>query len=877
VVLVSSWRARAFVLGVLVGCTVVGITASAAAAALPDSRAWELVSPVNKLGNDIAGDTGRTYASAGESPGSPAAASFVSIGGFADVHGTGLVTEYLAQRDGRPGTNGWVTHGITPRQDPLSLLAIPNNFEPGYRAFAADLSKGVYRSWSPGLTDAPNVAHVPNLYVRGDLRTPGEGFYQLITNAPTLLPPPRLFDPNNQPQFPVVADSTRDMEHLLFESTQNLTNDARGTAIKLYKVDGATTRLIAANPDCGEAVGQCSSVGATRLIYTLRVLSADGSRVTFANNPGSRLFQLDDRGTAATNDDALVQVNTSESLTPDAVTAPAQYAIASMDGSRVFFISDEDLTGARVNGLYMWARQDTNQTQQVSVNATGGTYTLTFRSQIIHGAGDLTNGSNTITGANGPFIVGQTLTTADPTRAAEIPAGTRITAISGNTLTLSRNMTADLAGERLEASLDSTTGPLPPAGASAAQLQTALGALSGIGVGNVTVSSPSAGTYDVTFSGGLAGVNVAQLTADPTNLTGGTATTSITTPIHNLTRIAQISGGVIGASNDGHHLYFATISGLAGDPPTGGRSIYYWHDGTLSFVGAVRPADLGPVTNIELWIFNPKVSRVSPDGRTLMFELVDGTGLVPRYDGNTCPQSLNPNNSGRGCSQVFVYRADRSRPDRPDVVCASCPPRGTPVTDSAWFTRRTGSSVTFLTFHLNHVLSDDGRFVFFSSTDPLLPEDTNGKFDAYEYDIVTGTTSLLSTGKDPSDSFFMDASDDGHDAYFVTRQRLVGWDTDSAYDLYDARVNGGFPDPPAAAPECTGSACQGPSTTPLPVSPLASNTFNGLGNETPARPAHRTTRCKRGKVKRRIHGRTRCIKRRHHKARHHRTRRHARH
>jgi hypothetical protein len=873
-VLVSSWRARAFVLAVLAGCTVFGMGASAAAAGLPDSRAWELVSPVNKLGNDIAGDTGRTYASAGESPGSPAAASFVSIGGFADVHGTGLVTEYLAQRDGRRGTNGWVTHGITPRQDPLSLLGIPNNLEPGYRAFSADLSKGVYRSWSPGLTDAPNVAHVPNLYVRGDLRTPGEGFYQLITNAPALLPTPTLFG-SNLPQFPVVADSTRDMQHLLFESTQNLTNDARGTAIKLYKADGATTRLIAANSDCGEAVGQCSSVGAVVQRYTLRVLSSDGSRVTFANNPRRRLFQLDDHGTTATGDDALVQVNTTENLEPDSVTAPAQYEIASTDGSRVFFISDEDLTGERVNGLYMWARQDTNQTQQVSVNATGGTYTLTFRSQIIHGTGDLTNGSNTITGANGPFIIGQTLTTADHTRAAEIPADTRIIAISADTLTLSRNMTVDLSGERLEASLDSTTGPLPAA-ASPAQLQTALGTLNGIGAGNVTVTSPTAGTYDVTFTGGLAGVNVAQLTADSANLGGGTATTSITTPIHNLTRIAQVSEGVIGASNDGRHLYFASLSRLVGGQPDGNRAIYYWHDGTLSIVGAAVGADLGPVTNTNLWSAIPKVSRVSPDGRTLLFELVDGTGLAGRYNGRICT-IFNPNNNGDGgCSQAFVYRADHSTPERPDVVCASCPPRGTPVTDSAWFTRRTGSSVTHLTPHLNHVLSDDGRFVFFSSTDPLLPEDTNGKFDAYEYDIFTGTTSLLSTGKDPSDSFFMDASDDGHDAYFVTRQRLVGWDTDGAYDLYDARINGGFPDPPATAPECTGAACQGPTATPPPVSPLASSNFNGLGNETRARPAHRTTRCKRGRAKRRIHGRTRCIKRGHHKARHHRTRRHAR-
>jgi hypothetical protein len=873
VVLVSSWRARAFVLSVLVGCTILGIGASAGAAALPDARAWELVSPTNKLGNDIAADSMRTQVSVRESPGSPAAASFISLGGFSDVHGTSLATEYLAQRNGAPGTSGWVTHGITPRQDPLSLFAIPAGFEPGYRAFADDLSKGVFRSWSP-LTDAPNVAHVPNLYVREDLRTAGEGFYQLVTNAPTLLPTPTIFGPN-QPKFPFFADRTPDMQHLVFESQQNLTADARGTAIKLYKAEGGTTRLIAANPNCGATVGQCSQVGATSLHYVRRVLSADGRRVTFSNGPGSRLFQLDDRGTSTTNDDGLVQITTSENSTPQ-VTAPARFEIASVDGSRVFFSSDEQLTDGGGSGLYLWARQDTNQTQQIAVNATGGTYALTFHSQITHGTGDLTNGSNSITSANGPFVVGQTV------KAPGIPAGTRIVAISGNTLTLSNNATTDATTQRLDASLDSSTGPVPAA-ASAAQIQDALAALDGIGAGNVTVTSPSAGTYNVTFTDALAGVNLAQLTPETTNLTG-TATTTITTPIHNLTLVVTVPAadtGAIGASNDGHHLYFASLAGLVGGQPVGERAIYYWQDadgtpgGTLSVVGPTVSADLGAVTNFETWKFVPKVSRVSPDGRTVLFELVDGTGLPPRYDGHTCAINNNPNNSGNGCSQVFVYRADHSTPQRPDIVCASCPPRRVPPTESATINTRTGSSISYLTPHISHALSDDGRFVFFNSTDALVPEDTNGKWDAYEYDTATGRTSLLSTGKDPNDSYFMDASASGHDVYVVTRQRLVGWDSDTAYDLYDARVNGGFPEPTPATRECTGAACHGPTTPRSPSTPLASTHFKGLGNETPAKPAPRPTRCKRGKIKRRIHGRTRCIKRKHHRRRHH-TRKHTR-
>jgi hypothetical protein len=863
-VLVSFWRARAFVLSVLVGCIVLGMGATAGAVGLPDSRAWELVSPTNKLGNDIAGNSLRTYAAAGESPGTPAAASFISLGGFADVRGTAIATEYLAQRDGGAGTSGWRTHAITPRQDPLTLIAISRGFEPNYQAFSADLTKAVFRSWSP-LTDAPNVARVPNLYLREDVRTPGEGFYELLTNAPTLLPAPTLFGVS---KIPFVADSTPDMQQLLFESQQNLTSDASGTSTKLYKVDGATTRLITADPNCGGGVGQCTTAGQSALAqqYVARTISPDGQRVTFTQGPVSRLFQLDDRGTSTRTDDGLVQITTSERRTPDP-TSPARYELASVDGSRVFFSSDEQLTDDPGTGLYLWARQDTDQVQQLIVNASAGTYTLTFRSQLTHGTGDLTNGSNSVTNTSGAFFLGQTLT------APGIPAGARIAAISGGTLTLSTNATTDAPGQSLTASLDATTSPIPAA-ATPAQLQSALAALNGIGTGNVTVTSPTAGTYNITFTGALTGVNLAQLQTDTTALTG-TSTTTITTPIHNLTHIAPLVEGVIGASNDGHHLYFATGPGLVGGQPLGARAIYYWQDvnsppgGTLSIVGAVQGADLNPVTNTSLWTFTPKVSRVSSDGRTFLFELSDGTSLPSRYAG-ACPQGNNPNNSGNGgCSQVFLYHADRSRPEDPNVTCISCPARGVIPTDSALVNVRTGSSVTNLTPHLSRALSDDGRYAFFNSPEALVPEDTNGKYDAYEYDSLTGATALLSTGKDPSDSYFLDASANGHDVYFVTRQRLVGWDTDGAYDLYDARVNGGFPEPAPITPECTNTGCQGPTTTPPPTTPLNSTNFQGQGNQTQATPAPRPTKCKRGHVKRRIHGRTRCIKRKHHKTKHH--------
>lgn len=64
------------------------------------------------------------------------------------------------------------------------------------------------------------------------------------------------------------------------------------------------------------------------------------------------------------------------------------------------------------------------------------------------------------------------------------------------------------------------------AAATAATVQTALEALSNINVGDVAVSGSTSGPYTVTFTGPLAGANVAQMTATPT---GGTGTVTIAT------------------------------------------------------------------------------------------------------------------------------------------------------------------------------------------------------------------------------------------------------------------------------------------------------------------------------------------------------------
>jgi hypothetical protein len=126
-------------------------------------------------------------------------------------------------------------------------------------------------------------------------------------------------------------------------------------------------------------------------------------------------------------------------------------------------------------------------------------------------------------------------------------------------------------------------------------------------------------------------------------------------------------------------------------------------------------------------------------------------------------------------------------------------------------------------------LTDDGR-VFFTPEDSLVPADVNGTFDVYEFDGKTGAVHLLSSGKGREPSEFAAATRDGDDVFFVTRQPLVGSDVDTALDLYDARVSGGFPEPDSAPTPCIDGACQAAAGTPPGQLTAATAAVRGRGN-----------------------------------------------
>ncbi len=136
----------------------------------------------------------------------------------------------------------------------------------------------------------------------------------------------------------------------------------------------------------------------------------------------------------------------------------------------------------------------------------------------------------------------------------------------------------------------------------------------------------------------------------------------------------------------------------------------------------------------------------------------------------------------------------------------------------------------------NADISNDGAYVFFVSADRLVAGATLGLRSAYEYH--DGNVYLISDGQDATTVsgepavrlLGTDAS--GGDVFFTTSDRLVGQDGDTQQDIYDARVEGGFPGP-LSAQACAGESCQGSPLQPPGLAVAGSLSTVGGGNLPP--------------------------------------------
>lgn len=312
--------------------------------------------------------------------------------------------------------------------------------------------------------------------------------------------------------------------------------------------------------------------------------------------------------------------------------------------------------------------------------------------------------------------------------------------------------------------------------------------------------------------------------------------------------------GVVGMSDDGSYVYFVA-EGVLADNENGNHekaeeqlnevNLYEWHAGAADsamFMGKLDKAsdksDWEGFTNGEPGSPDQgnKASRVSADGTKV---LIGSSAKLTSYD-----------NAGQ--SEAYLY--DASEPlSATNPRCVSCNPGEATASQETYLSENESQAPSSpLGAFMTRNLSAQGTRVFFQTAEALVPEDTNGQMDVYEWE-QEGTGSceagegqegggclyLLSTGKSPQPSYFGDASEEGEDVFLFTRQSLVSQDQDDNVDVYDARVDGGLADQNTlpASPCESEERCRGvPATAPVFGSP-SSMTLVGEGTAPPPAPS----------------------------------------
>lgn len=320
--------------------------------------------------------------------------------------------------------------------------------------------------------------------------------------------------------------------------------------------------------------------------------------------------------------------------------------------------------------------------------------------------------------------------------------------------------------------------------------------------------------------------------------------------------------GVIGISEDASYVYFAAAGVLAANENSHGEkakegqaNLYLRHEGSTTFIAGVN-------LEFEACLWSEPCARVSSDGAYFAFTSQKG---LTGYDNTDL-------NTGLTDPEIFLYSAASGQLD-----CTSCDPTGeSPTAVRTEGGTPLGAQIESRGSGVPHYLSNSGR-VFFETAEPLVPRDTNGQVDVYEFEPdgvgscgeAGGCIALISTGTAAAQTMLIDASADGSDVFLRELQRLTPQDTQEseAISIVDARVDGGFSALSASPPCSTADSCRAaPSPQPAIYGEPSSATFAGAGNVAPpmpspptgkSKPKSKNLTCRKGLVKKN----GKCIKR----------------
>ncbi|MGH2903270.1 MAG: hypothetical protein ACRDK7_06770 [Solirubrobacteraceae bacterium] len=258
--------------------------------------------------------------------------------------------------------------------------------------------------------------------------------------------------------------------------------------------------------------------------------------------------------------------------------------------------------------------------------------------------------------------------------------------------------------------------------------------------------------------------------------------------------------GVLGVSDDGTIVCFVAKGKLTAQATDGSDNLYVSDAGQLSYITTLSSFDHADWEGV----IQSRGSRLTPDGSHLLFS---STESLTGY-------------SNAGHAELYLYTLNDPTP-----TCVSC---GKPGTTAQGEVQLGGGGSLHSNWGPSTLMTANGGIVFFQSTESLTVGSTVGEPNVYEWD--EGSDSLIAQGGEYG-AKLVGATPSGSDVFFETYESLVPGDTDGGEkDIYDARVDGGLPAPPAPERQCESSSeCAGPGTT-LSAPTLLSLTQTGTGN-----------------------------------------------
>lgn len=830
---------------------------------LPDCRAYEMVSPLDKNGGNAqalppAESTDGIYTSFKQSSFDGEKLTYTSGTAFGDAVAGAWANQYIATRD----IDGWTTHGISPPRGtavfegqpatPLVNWDTENLFE----AFTPDLCSAWVKDTNSEPLAPGGLTGYVNIYRRGNCGREG---YEALTMQGPFGPASEYLNDGSEITTPPPPPGpglrfqgySADLTHQLFISGANLTSERVRAGFKAECIN-TTLGVFPSSVSFQWLRNGVSIDGATSPAYT--VTSADqGTTIQcqiFVSNASAGSTQI------AVPPGGWVVAPVPESappVAPPTITPPSTSAPLAVGGPGGQVLTCDPKEKGWRGGptfTYQWYRNGL-----AIVGATASTYSVTpgdlatravFQCAV---TGTNAGGASVKVSANRATEPGPAKPPA-PSADARVRTKTQLYDLHDGKLELvsvlpsgepnPENSVAGTLGSR-NSNRESTLGHAISADGSRIFWTSRSGDLTE-GIGKLFVRIDGERTLPVSEAvspDGLARFLTAAkdgssvlFTMDECLYEFDVEEGLAETPEPERQLACEVPG-ILGASDDLTYIYFVSRENLIPGAVAGMWNLYLQKGGKITLVASLSQQDM-EAPQISLFRSDPirRASRITPDGEQIVFQAL---ATLTDYD-NVDPVT------GKRYTEVFHYDALSGR-----LTCVSCNPTGAPPSGgplslpysafnrpfsgdpNSSFNAHFGEAATLPTWereqYASRLLSENGDRVFFHSNEALVARDVNGVRDVYQWEVQgTGTCkegdgciNLISTGTSPQGSEFVDASASGDDVFISTTSNIHPED-EGLVDIFDARVGGGFPVSPPP-PECLGDACQPIAAAPNDPTP----------------------------------------------------------